>query len=219
MSDLIVGNDVTVSNLDELADLIADVLSNNIKVDIGNVSVNTDDLKELLTQINDKIPQPLDLAGLESVLNNLNVTIQGLSQQLGISGENKAYGKSLSIPATKGDFELDFIVEANGVLTDVVYSLSAWNYNDTWDLLVNDNKIFSNITTKEFGEDKCFIKYKDIKKNDIIKIVFHNNSGSNKILWSDINVVETPAYMQVPGTPINLSVSNSTDTSIVMMWS
>ncbi|MFC0903883.1 hypothetical protein ACFHWD_04155 [Clostridium sp. MT-14] len=190
MSDIIAGNDVVIVNLDELADLIAAVLSNDITVNIGDVTVNTDDLENLLTQINNKIPQPIDLAGLESVLNNLNVTIQGLSQQLGISGENKGYGQSLSIPATVGDYEIDFTVNEDGFLTDIVYSLSAWNYNDTWDLLINDIKIFSNMTTKEFGENKHFEKYKDISKDDIIKIIFHNTSGGNKILWVDINVLE-----------------------------
>lgn len=193
MSNIIVGNDVVVTNLDELADLIAQVLSDNIEVNVGDVSVNTDDLKDLLTQINNKILQPIDLAGLENVLSNLNITIEELSQKLGSTGENKSYGQSLAIPATVGDYNIDFIAKEDGFLTDIIYSLSAWNYNDSWDLLINDSIIFSNITTKEFGEDKYFERYKAIKKDDIIKIQFHNTSGSNKILWVDINVIENPS--------------------------
>lgn len=214
MSDIIAGNDVVIVNLDELADLIAAVLSDNITVNVGDISVNTDDLEDLLTQINNKIPQPIDLAGLESVLNNLNITIQGLSQQLGVFGENKGYGQSLAIPAIVGDYEIDFTVEKDGYLTDIIYSLSAWNYDDTWDLLINNNKIFSNITTKEFGEDKYFERYKSIKQNDIIKILFHNNSGGNKVLWVDINVLEVAP----PEVPTNLEATNINNMSALLSW-
>jgi len=191
VAQIIAGTSVTVVNLDELADEIVQAIKDGITVNVGDVSVDTTEIEDLLTQINNKIPSPIDLAGLENVLNNLNISITNLTQKLGIIGDTKIYGMTpLQIPAMTNDYTISFTVIQNGYLTDVTYSLSAWNYEDNWDLLINDNKIFSNITTKEYGENKHFENYRQINKNDTINIIFHNNSGSNKVLWVDLGLLE-----------------------------
>ncbi|MDV3426100.1 MAG: hypothetical protein LIR50_02780, partial [Bacillota bacterium] len=109
MAQIIAGTSVTVVNLDELADEIVQAIKDGITVNVGDVSVDTTEIEDLLTQINNKIPSPIDLAGLENVLNNLNISITNLTQKLGIIGDTKIYGMTpLQIPAMINDYTISF---------------------------------------------------------------------------------------------------------------
>lgn len=192
-----------VINFDELVEDLATYLIDGIRVDVGDVVIDTTQLQNLLQAINDKIPNPLDLTGLVAVLGNLNVVIEDLTARLGLQGVQKYYGECLQIPIILGDYEVKFESIEDWMLTDITYSLSSWNYQDSWSLFVNNEKIFSTVYTKEFGENKHFEVFYKVPKSSEVRFVFHNNSGANKILWVDLGVLEGISGSTTVSAPIS----------------
>ncbi|MBU3205121.1 hypothetical protein KPL30_13280 [Clostridium algidicarnis] len=176
-----------VVNFDELSDLIKDYLENGIQVDIGNIAFSTDDMERLLSEIKDKI-QGVDYKDLITALNALGVKLDGLSGNLGISGTQKIYGKMLEVSAVAGEHVIEFTAPSNSKLTGITYSQSAWRYEDSWDLVVGDKRLFEGVRTKEYGEHKYFNVFYPI--DGVIKFVYNNTSGSSKIVWVDFNILE-----------------------------
>ena len=119
-----------VINFDELVDAIKDYLQNGVNVDIGSITVPTSNIEDLLTQIRDKI-QGVNYADLIEALNALGVKLDGLAGNLGISGTQKIYGEMLQIPASTGAYTIELTVSANGRITGITTSQSAWNFQDT----------------------------------------------------------------------------------------
>ncbi|OAA92998.1 hypothetical protein [Clostridium coskatii] len=178
-----------VINFDELADAIKDYLQNGVKVDIGSITVPTDKIEDLLTQIRDKI-QGVNYNDLIAALNALGVKLDALSGNLGISGVQKIYGEMLQIPATTGVYTIEFEVPEKGKITGITYSQSAWNFQDTWDLKAGDTTLFTGVRTKEYGENKFFNVFYPVAAGQKIDFMFNNVSGSSKILWVDFNILE-----------------------------
>lgn len=174
-----------VVNFDELSDLIKDYLEKGINVDIGNIALSTDDIERLLNEIKGKI-QGVDYNELITALNSLGIKLDGLAGNLGISGIQKIYGKMLEIPAKEGQYTIE--LKTNGRLTGITYSQSSWNYEDSWDLVIGENKIFDGVRTKEYGENKFFNVFYPI--DGTVKFVYNNVSGSSKVLWADFNILE-----------------------------
>ncbi|PRR77700.1 hypothetical protein CLLI_22640 [Clostridium liquoris] len=174
-----------VVNFDELSDLIKDYLQNGINVDIGDITFSTAEIEKLLNEIKDKI-QGVDYNDLINALNELGVKLENLSDNSGISGIQKIYGKMLEIPAIKGQY----VIEANytGKLTGITYSQSNWRFEDSWDLVIGDKKIFDGVRTKEYGEHKYLNVFYNI--DGMIKFIYNNISGTSKVLWVDFNVLE-----------------------------
>ena len=181
-----------VINFDELADAIKDYLQNGVKVDIGSITVPTDQMESLLTQIRDKI-QGVNYNDLIAALNALGVKLDGLAGNLGISGIQKIYGEMLQIPASTGIYTVEFEVPKKGRITGITTSQSAWNFQDTWDLKAGDDTLFSGVRTKEYGENKFFNVFYPVTASQKIDFVFNNASGSSKILWADFNILEDAA--------------------------
>ncbi|MEY7998599.1 hypothetical protein AB8U03_00035 [Clostridium sp. Mt-5] len=178
-----------VINFDELADAIKDYLQNGVNVDIGSITVPTDNMEDLLTQIRDKI-QGVNYTDLIEALNALGVKLDGLSGNLGISGIQKIYGQMLQISAPEGPYTIEFTVPKAGRITGITASQSAWNFQDTWDLRVEDTVLFTGVRTKEYGENKFFNVFYPVTAGQKIYFVFNNVSGSSKILWVDFNILE-----------------------------
>ena len=178
-----------VINFDELADAIKAYLENGVNVDIGTITVPTDKMEDLLTQIRDKI-QGVNYTDLINALNALGVKLDGLSGNLGISGTQKMYGEMLQVPAVEGAHIIEFTVPASGRITGITTSQSAWNFQDTWDLKVEDIELFIGVRTKEYGENKFFNVFYPVTAGQKIYFVFNNVSGSSKILWVDFNILE-----------------------------
>lgn len=174
-----------VVNFDELVEAIKNYLENGVAVNIGEITFSTTEMERLLQEIRDKM-QGVDYNDLISALNALGAKLDNLNGNLGITGTQKIYGKMLEIPTVKGQHTIE--VNYNGKLTGITYSLSAWNYNDSWDLVVGDNKLFTEVRTKEYGEHKYFNVFHPI--NGAIKFIYNNVSGSSKILWVDFCVLE-----------------------------
>jgi hypothetical protein len=181
-----------VINFDELSDLLKNYLSNGIDVDISNISFNTTELERLLNDIKGQI-QGVDYNNLITALNSLGVKLDGLSGNLGLSGIQKIYGKMLNIFYADEDNQgniIEFIVPNNGKLTGITYSLSAWNHEDSWDLKVGNEQLFTTVTTKEYGEHKFLNVFYPITAGQKIQFIYNNVSQSNRILWVDFNILE-----------------------------
>ncbi|WP_315114566.1 hypothetical protein [uncultured Clostridium sp.] len=178
-----------VVNFDELSDLIKDYLQNGISVDIGDITFSTKDMEKLLNEIKDKI-QDVDYNDLINALNALGIKLDGLAGNLGISGTQKIYGEMLEIPAVLGQHIIKFTAPKKARVTGITYSLSTWNLQDSWDLVIGGEKLFDKVRTKEYGEHKYFNVFYPIDAGQIIKFVFNNDSGSSKVLWVDFNILE-----------------------------
>ncbi|MBU3185666.1 hypothetical protein [Clostridium estertheticum] len=178
-----------VVNFDELADAIKSYLENGIKVDVGDITFSTIEMERLLQEISGKI-QGIDYNSLITALNALGVKLDGLAGNLGISGTQKIYGKMLEIPAIRGLHSIEFKVPQKGRITGITYSLSAWNFQDSWDLVVEKENIFDKVRTKEYGEHKYFNVFYPVASGQIINFNLNNESGSSKVLWVDFNILE-----------------------------
>lgn len=187
------GLPVYVVNPEEFGEAVAQYLSKDIVINTGDITIDTTDLNQLLQEIKDKIPNTtdLDLTGLITALNNLNIKITDLSSKLAFTGIQKISSKSFDIPATVGDYTIEFDIEKKGRITGITYSQSSWKYTDNWDLLVGTNKLFNSIYTKEYGENKPFYNFYDVNAGDKVSFVYHNNSASNKVLWVDLEILES----------------------------
>lgn len=180
-----------VVNFDELSDLIKDYLSGGINVDIAGMTFSTTELERLLKDINTKI-QGINYDDLIAALNALGANLSALSGNMGIGGTQKIYGYMLEIipSANQLQYIIDFTAPATGRITGITYSLSAWNHEDNWDLVVDGNKIFKNVYTKEYGEHKFFNVFCPIAGGKKVQFIFNNISESSKILWVDFNILE-----------------------------
>ena len=85
---------------------------------------------------------------------------------------------------------IEFTVPAAGKITGITYSMSAWNYEDSWDLVVGDNSLFTGVRSKEYGENKFFNVFYPVTGGQKIKFIYNNISESSKILWVDFNILE-----------------------------
>jgi len=181
-----------VLNFDELSELLKDYLQNGIDVDIGDLTFSTTELENLLKDISNKI-QGVDYNALITALNDLGVKLDGLSGNLGISGTQKIYGEMLEMyyhDETDQKNVIEFTAPAKGKITGITYSLSAWNLEDSWDLDVNGEKLFTKVRTKEYGENKFFNVFYPIESGQKIKFIYNNESQASRILWVDFNILE-----------------------------
>ncbi|HDK7176474.1 TPA: hypothetical protein PTV31_003084 [Clostridium botulinum] len=183
-----------ILNWDELDPILKDYLENKIDVDIESLSIDTSKIEELLENIKEQMPE-VDYSNLIASLDNLAKQLESLSNNIGISGTQKVYGKMIEIPAINKNYPVTFKVPKKGKITGITYSLSAWHFLDTIDMTIikEDNTLevlFDNMRTKNFGENKVFNVFYSINKDEEIIFNFKNNSGTSKVLWIDFNILE-----------------------------
>ncbi|EPY2277926.1 hypothetical protein ACXAT3_002678 [Clostridium sporogenes] len=183
-----------ILNWDELDPILKDYLENKIDVDIESLSIDTSKIEELLENIKEQMPE-VDYSNLIASLDNLAKQLESLSNNIGISGTQKVYGKMIEIPAINKNYPVTFKVPKKGKITGITYSLSAWHFLDTIDMTIikGDNTLevlFDNMRTKNFGENKVFNVFYSINKDEEIIFNFKNNSGTSKVLWIDFNILE-----------------------------
>lgn len=181
-----------VLNFDELVDLLSGYLTGDINVAAGDINFDTTNLENLLQDIEDKI-QGVSYTDLINALNALGTKLDGLAGTTGDTGTQKIYGKMLEIWHTSDEEQanvITFTAPAKGKLTGITYSLSTWNYQDSWDLVVGDTKLFTEVRTKEYGEHKFFSVFYPVEAGQEIKFIYNNNSKNSRILWVDFNILE-----------------------------
>lgn len=178
-----------VINFDELSALLKDYLQNGINVDVGDITFSTAEMENLLREISSKI-QGVDYNSLITALNALGAKLDSLGGSLGMSGIQKIYGEMLEVISDDEPQTIEFTIPNSGRITGVTYSLSSWNYEDNWDLFINDTQLFKGVRIKEYGETKFFNVFYPVTGGQKLKFIFNNISGSNKILWVDFNILE-----------------------------
>lgn len=181
-----------VINFDELADLLKDFLSGNVNLSTGDVNFDTTNLENLLKNIDSKI-QGVNYTDLINALNALGAKLDGISPNESEGGIQKIYGEMLNMWYSSEEQQsnvIAFTVPAKGKLTGITYSLSAWNYQDSWDLIVEETKLFNGVRTKEYGEHKFFSIFYPVEAGQVIKFIYNNKSESSRILWVDFNIIE-----------------------------
>ncbi|APC41051.1 hypothetical protein [Clostridium estertheticum] len=183
-----------VVNFDELVDAIKGYLENGIKVDVGDITFSTADMEKLLAEIRDKI-QGIDYGNLIKALNDLGVKLTGLLTG-DDSGAQHMYGEMIEIPATIGDYVIEFKPRKNGRITGITYSQSTWNFKDNWDLFYGNSVLFDKVRTKEYGEHKYFNVFLAIRAGESLKFIHHNDSGTSKVIWVDFEMLE--GYTETP---------------------
>ncbi|WP_039232219.1 hypothetical protein [Clostridium novyi] len=178
-----------ILNFDELCDLLKQYFDKKIDIKTGDLIFETENMERLLKDILDKI-QGIDYSDLIDALNALGIKLDALSSNLGISGIQKIYGNMLEIYAKKDGNCIEFKAPKKGKLTSVTYSQSSWRFEDNWDLTINEEQIFKQVRTKEYGECKHFNVFYPINAGDIIRFKFNNISCTSKILWVDFAILE-----------------------------
>ncbi|MCB2300402.1 hypothetical protein [Clostridium tagluense] len=178
-----------VINFDELVDALKDYLQNGIKVDVGAITFSTANMEKLLEEISSKI-QGVNYNDLITALNALGAKLDGLAGSLGITGTQRICGKMIEIPAIKGPHIITLNVLKKSRITGITYSQSAWNLKDSWDLVVGEEKLFTEVRTKEYGEHKYFNVFYPVSSGQSINFIFNNESAASKVLWVDFNILE-----------------------------
>lgn len=181
-----------VINFDELSDLLKDYLQNGIDVDVAGVTFSTAELERLLSEISGKI-QGVDYNALIAALNSLGAKLDGLTSNMGLTGTQKIYGAMLEsyyYDEVNQKTIIEFTVPAKGKITGITYSLSTWNYEDSWDLEVNGIKLFTGVRTKEYGEHKYFNTFYPVESGQKIKFIYNDVSKASRIIWVDFNILE-----------------------------
>lgn len=181
-----------IINFDELSELIKDYLQNGINVDVQGMTFNTTEIENLLREISGKI-QGVEYGDLITALNGLGAKLDNITGSLGLSGTQKIYGEMLEIYYYDDSNQrnvIEFTVPTTGKITGITYSLSSWNYEDSWDLMVGDVKLFTGVRTKEYGEHKFFTVFYPVTGGQVIKFIYNNVSQSSRVLWVDFNILE-----------------------------
>lgn len=107
---------------------------------------------------------------------------------------NKGY--RFEIPAVAGDH--DFILNKPNVdleLLMVTFSASGYKDTDSWSILANGHIVYDTIYTKEVGQVKPLSSVKRILTSDAITFTFHNDSGTSKVLWVDLDFMAKTAVI------------------------
>lgn len=118
-------------------------------------------------------------------------------------------GQRYDIPALIQDFEFEISLPAPNKyeLQSFVFSTTGYKDGDSYSLYKNDDVIFHKIYTKELGQA---MEIRPIVKletgTDTLKFVFHNSTGTSKVIWIDLiltaNKAVKVADIITPPTPL-----------------
>ncbi len=117
-----------------------------------------------------------------------NVVVKDLSSLYGLQ---KIKGFHLGVPALQGRLRIvDFVVPDNIVITGITYSQSAWKPTDFWELIIDGEKIFDTIYTKEIATQKNWQIIQPVNQGTKIELILTNNSGNSRDVWVDIEFIK-----------------------------
>lgn len=99
-------------------------------------------------------------------------------------------GFKLDVPALKDIYSIVYVPEVDMELLAVAIACSGYMPEDYWELSVDGVKIMETIYTKELPESNglgtllgCAYK---VQAGQEVKIDFHNDSGTSKIVWVNL---------------------------------
>lgn len=96
-------------------------------------------------------------------------------------------GRTL-IPASPGRFTGTYITADDCDLKKINISFSAYNLEDTYDVMVGDRYLIRNAPTIEMAETKVLDLHERVKAGVPVVIVFHNNSSTEKYMFYSVVV-------------------------------
>ena len=82
-------------------------------------------------------------------------------------------------------FELSLPPDNNYELQGIVFSSTGYKDGDAFSILVSNIYVAHNIYTKELGQQIEVRPVKQIKPEDVVTFIFHNNTGTSKVVWLD----------------------------------
>lgn len=182
-----------VLNFDELAEALIDYLKNGIQVNLSGINISTSNMEQLLADIKDKV-QGINYNDLIVALTNLGAKLDAFATSLGILGTEQVIGTTYKLGAVaEATIEVDLGVE--GYLTGITFfqSAQAFDSEDNFDLFIEDDtetQIFRSVYPKGFGEHKYMNVFFRVSKNAKVKILYHNISQTNKVLWLDFHMID-----------------------------
>ncbi|WP_029160917.1 hypothetical protein [Clostridium scatologenes] len=205
-----------VLNFDELANKLVDYLKNGISVNLNGITVDTKTMEQLLNEIKGEI-QGIDYKDLISALNTLGAKLDAFGANLGISGTEKILGFAYDMGAV-AEGTTEFELDTEGFLTGITFfqtNSSIYGLKDNFDLYIEDGteiQVCKSVYAKGFGEHKYLNVYQKISKSAKVKMVYHNNSKNNKVLWFDFHVLDLPAVNASDSVSSNSGVSTTITT-------
>jgi hypothetical protein len=174
-----------VTNWDELVNL----LQNGIKID--DMQIDTKDIEETLEK---HFPDIIEM--LKQIVENTKP----------LEGIQKIKGFIIQAFNNRNDYEIEWLVPEDILLTGITYSQSDFRCQDNWDLFIigdeNEIQLFDSVYAKDFGQHKHFNVFFPIPKGKKIKLIMHNISNREKYVWVDIEYVATHIPPEMAGSII-----------------
>jgi len=113
-------------------------------------------------------------------------------------------GLRYDIPALVQDNEFTITLPAGNIfeITGLVFSTTGYKDGDSYSLIKNNEYIAKEIYTKELGQAKEIRPVKEINSDtDTLKFIFHNTTGTSKVIWVDIDMTCKNIVLYDEGAP------------------
>lgn len=100
---------------------------------------------------------------------------------------NYILGQRFDIPAFQQDFEFVINLPQNNnyELQSLVFSSTGYKDGDCYSLVKNNQYILNRVYTKELGQVINIRPICKIEPNDTLKYIWHNDTGTSKVIWID----------------------------------
>lgn len=100
-------------------------------------------------------------------------------------------GLRYDVPPLQKDHEFIINLPPNNKyeLQSFVFSSTGYKDGDAYSLKINDEYVFARIYTKELGQVKELRPVRKIDPaNDTVTFIFHNDTGTSKVIWIDLDL-------------------------------
>lgn len=107
-------------------------------------------------------------------------------------GQQRVHGLQVEVDTSKTQ-TVSWVTPMDILLTGVKFGVNDYRnigYEDTFDMLINDEVMFENVRIKEMYEYKRYRQPYALPENTEIKFVFNNNDDMKKYVWFDIEYVD-----------------------------
>ncbi|MGU9539656.1 hypothetical protein ACQX0N_11895 [Clostridium tepidum] len=202
---------------------------------VVNFEELTNDLKKKILELIDdelrgKYPE-LNTNNIEALLEDLKELLPSTQYNMlkkriesfiyyNHNGMQKNEGRLLDIPPLIMENKEEFVFDKDVFLTGLHVNQTGWKKEDTFDLIINKEKIIDNASIKEIGEHKYFNTYFKVNANTPISFILNNNSGNSRQTMVDLEYIqgtETTTVIE-PEVPTVEDIKNDWDIAVVMQW-
>ena len=158
--------------------------TNQVYMDVNNLLVEMTGLQSMyqdhLTEITNIVIKTLaEKLKIKSLLENIR-------DILASNGKEKVISLNTAVAQIYGIYHLKYSVQNNLALKSIKVSQDSFDFNDYWELKINDEVIFESVYTKYVSEKKNLTAPINLFPSDVIDISFYNLSGNKKFINYDI---------------------------------